>query len=318
MKKILFYMWFCLCVPFGMFAQQEAEYNKRGDEAMERKDYQDAKIWYEEGVSYCDAYSIDRLTEIWMENAHMRTSMRSLMNKCLNCLNVRGTEQDTTAMRQLITYYELGIGTPVSKDLADYWKDKLMQMRRWAEYTGEMGEQAEENPVPHERMKFFAGYQYAIEAPYGLTIGGIGRRMGWFVRFRTNMAFDKHTAECNGQNGGELTGELADDIYSFTGAKKKKSFAFTGGLVIRCTGWLYTSIGMGYGERTVLYEYNTIDAVTADVRQQGWAKHLDASYKGVAADWDVMLKFGVIYVSAGCNTVNFKYADLSAGLGVFF
>ena len=89
MKVIGYCILFCLLFPMSLFAQQQTEYNRKGDEAMKRKDYQDAKIWYEEGVGYCDAYSIDKLTEIWLTNARMRPSMRSLLNKCLNCLNVR-------------------------------------------------------------------------------------------------------------------------------------------------------------------------------------------------------------------------------------
>ena len=101
--------------PWAALAQQQTEYNRKGDEALKRKDYRDAKMWFEEGVSYCDAYSIDKLTEIWLINERMRPSMRSLMNKCLNCLNVRGTEQDTTAMHQLILYYDKGIGAPANE-----------------------------------------------------------------------------------------------------------------------------------------------------------------------------------------------------------
>ena len=33
---------------------------------------------------------------------------------------------------------------------------------------------------------------------------------------------------------------------------------------------------------------------------------------------DFMVKFGSVFVSAGCNTLNFKYVDLNAGVGVFF
>ena len=317
MKVIGYCILFCLLFPMGLFAQQQTEYNRKGDEAMKRKDYQDAKIWYEEGVGYCDAYSIDKLTEIWLTNARMRPSMRSLMNKCLNCLNVRGTEQDTTAMHQLITYYKQGIGTPVNADLAEYWTDKLEQTRRLVEYV-QSDVPVDEISNPRERMRFFIGYHYAIEAPYGLTIGGVSRRLGWYVRFKTNMSFDKHVFECNDQNGGELIGASADEIYCFTGNKKKNSYALTAGMVVKCIDWLYTSVGIGYGDRTLLYEYSLKDPVTGNEQQTGWAKHLDASYKGVAADWDVMLKLGPIYVSAGCSTVNFKYVDFNAGAGVFF
>lgn len=52
----------CAVFPLGLLAQQRTEYNRKGDEAMKRLDYSDAKMWYEEGVSQCDAYSIDQLT----------------------------------------------------------------------------------------------------------------------------------------------------------------------------------------------------------------------------------------------------------------
>ena len=302
--------------PIGVWAQQRAEYNRKGDEAMKRQDYRDAKMWYEEGVSYCDMYSIDKLTEIWIKDESSRSSMRSLMSKCLNCLNVLGTEQDTTAIHQLILYYQKGIGTPVSDELAEYWTEKLEQVRNQMLYVP--SDEVVSFEEKKERMKFFIGYQYAIEAPYGLTVGGVGKRLGWYVRFKTNMSFDKHIAECNDQNGGELIDASANEIYYFTGEKKKNSYSLTAGMVVKCTDWLYTSVGVGYGDRTLLYEYNMVNPVTAETQQTGWAKHIDASYKGVAADWDVMFKLGPIYLSTGCSTVNFKYIDFNAGVGVFF
>ena len=65
----------CAVFPLGLLAQQRTEYNRKGDEAMKRLDYSDAKMWYEEGVSQCDAYSIDQLTTIWLSNERMRPSM---------------------------------------------------------------------------------------------------------------------------------------------------------------------------------------------------------------------------------------------------
>ncbi len=304
----------CILFPLNIWGQQQTEYNKKGDDALRRKDFRDAKMWFEEGVSYCDAYSIDKLTMIWLQNEEMRPSMRSLMNKCLNCLNVRGTEKDTTAIHQLIVYYQKGIGASKSEELADYWKNKLIQLRKPVEYISNT---SEDRYIP-KRMDFFVGYNYAIEAPFGLTIGGVGRYIGWYARFKTNMAFDEYTSECTNQHGGELIGLDSDKTYYFTNEKKKNSYAVTGGLVVKCTNWLYTSLGFGYGKRTMLYEYKTVDPQTAIDVDTGWAKHLDASYNGVAADLDVMLKFGPVFFSGGCSTINFKYVDLNAGLGVFF
>jgi hypothetical protein len=121
--KRLWILMICAVFPLGLLAQQRTEYNRKGDEAMKRLDYSDAKMWYEEGVSQCDAYSIDQLTTIWLSNERMRPSMRSLMNKCLNCLTVKATEDDPDAISKLIIYYSEGIGTPKSEELATYWKE---------------------------------------------------------------------------------------------------------------------------------------------------------------------------------------------------
>ena len=108
----------CIVFPLALWAQQRAEYNRKGDEAMKRQDYSDAKMWYEEGVADCDAYRIKQLTTIWLGQKQMRPSMRSLMTKCLNCLSVRATEEDLEAIDLLIVYYTEGIGTQKSEDLA--------------------------------------------------------------------------------------------------------------------------------------------------------------------------------------------------------
>ncbi|WP_102408733.1 hypothetical protein [Parabacteroides bouchesdurhonensis] len=313
MKRLWILILSAVLPAYIMAQQQYMEYNKKGDDAMVRQDYSNAKIWYEEGVSQCDPYSISQLTKIWLKNERMRPSMRSLMNKCLNCLNVMATEDDTTAVSKLIVYYTNGIGTPKSDELATYWQERLDKLQTPVVTNNT---QPQDMQATHrERMKFFLGYSYSIESPYGLTVGGVGRRVGWYARFKTNMSFESHEAECNNQ---ELTGSAGKDYYNFTNKKKINSYTATAGLVIKCTSWLYTSVGVGYGDRTVLYEYQTKNAVTGADEQVAWAKNIDATNNGIAADLDFMVKFGAMFVSAGCNTINFKYVDLNAGLGFFF
>ncbi|SEF55032.1 hypothetical protein [Parabacteroides chinchillae] len=313
MKRLLLLI-ICIIFPLGLLAQQQqTEYNRKGDDAMKRQNYSDAKIWYEEGVSQCDSYSINQLTKIWLKNERMRPSMRSLMNKCLNCLNVMATENDTTAISKLIVFYENGIGTPKSEELATYWHERLETMR--IPVISATNEQAlKKKNISRERMKFFFGYSYSIESPYGLTVGGVARRLGWYVRFKTNMSFKDHASECN-NNG--LIGSIID-YYSFTNKKKVNNYAGTAGMVVKCTPWLYTTVGLGYGDRSVLYEYQVKNEFTGADEQKAWAKNIDASYKGIAADLDFMIKFNHVFISAGCNTINFKYIDLNAGLGFFF
>ena len=56
-----------------------------------------------------------------------------------------------------------------------------------------------------------------------------------------------------------------------------------------------------------------------DSTREVWCRNIDSSYKGVAAEVDLMMKItNSVFISVGCNTVNFKYLDLNAGLGVFF
>ncbi len=309
----------CAGFSFGLMAQQRTEYNRKGDEAMKRLDYRDAKMWYEEGVSQCDTYSVNQLTTIWLLNERMRPSMRSLMNKCLNCLTVKATEDDPDAISKLIIYYTEGIGTPKSEELAAYWTEYQEMLQRPAE--------PEVQPIdsvavsPGRRMEFFVGYSYSIESPYGFTVGGMGRRFGWYVRFKTNMSFMSYTDECNDQgeiirfsNSGGESYELNQDKSSRT-----NSVAGTAGLIGRCFPRLYVSVGLGYGERALLHSFTTHSYENYDSTREIWCRNIDSSYKGVAAEADLMVRIAKsVFISVGCNTVNFKYLDLNAGLGLFF
>lgn len=166
----------CAVFPLGLLAQQRTEYNRKGDEAMKRLDYSDAKMWYEEGVSQCDAYSIDQLTTIWLSNERMRPSMRSLMNKCLNCLTVKATEDDPDAISKLIIYYSEGIGTPKSEELATYWKEYQEMLLKPAEPEAQPIDSAAVSPK--KRMEFFCG----ILVFDRISLWNHGRRYGATLR----------------------------------------------------------------------------------------------------------------------------------------
>lgn len=319
MNKLWILILYLAC-PLGLLAQQSAAYNKKGDEAMKRQDYSDAKMWYEEGVSQCDPYSIRRLTAIWLEKERMRPSMRSLMNKCLNCLNVKATENDTAAVVQLITYYAEGIGTPKNDELATYWQERLQTLRRRAETLS--AEPAPAGGSRRSRMEFFAGYAYAVESPYGLTVGGMARRVGWYVRFKTNMSFQNHDYACT--NDGVLTDfPTGNESYSSDPSKKNKinSLQAMAGMLVKCTPWLYVSTGLGYGQRELLHPFATHSKDNyhdENAQRKLWAKNMDSSYTGIAAEADLIGRWHSFFLSAGCNTINFKYIDLNMGVGMFF
>lgn len=314
--KRLWILTLFVALPMCLLAQQKTEYNRKGDEAMKRLDYSDARMWYEEGVVQYDPYSIEQLTSIWLANQRMRPSMHSLMNKCRACLELMANNEDTTAISQLIIYYTEGIGTSKNETLAQSWQDRLETLRKPVEPVFYPSANPIKPDTPKEPMKFFIGYAYSIEAPYGLTVGGVKSRLGWFLRFKTNLGFKEYDGECRGTD--EFVGPTPDNPFYFTNKKKVNNYAGTAGLVVKCTSWLYTSVGLGYGSRELLCEYITIDNSDYRIEKSYWVKNLDYSYSGLAADLDVMVKFGPVFVSAGCNTLNFKYVDLNAGVGLFF
>lgn len=304
-------------LPLCISAQQRTEYNRNGDEAMNRLDYRDARMWYEEGIINCDIYSIKQLTSIWQKDEQMRLSMRSLMNKCLNCLNVMATENDTTAMSLLVDYYDEGIGTPKNKDLAIYWSKQLEAVQASFQPIYIAPSDVNATRTRH-KIDFFVGYAFALEAPFGLTIGAVSERFGGYLRFKTNASFKSHAYEYEydtdlfiPQPGGEsikITGDKS---------KKKNSAFGTAGLIMKTNSWLYLSAGLGYGERTLLYPIVVTNHVTG-AENDSWAKVSDYSYKGIVAEVDCMVRKDRFYVSIGCNTLNFEYVDLNLGLGIFF
>jgi len=217
--KRLWILTLFVVLPMCLLAQQKTEYNRKGDEAMKRLDYSDARMWYEEGVVQCDPYSIGQLTSIWLANQRMRPSMHSLMNKCRACLELMANNKDTTAISQLIVYYTEGIGASKNETLAKSWQDRLETLRKPVEPVFYPSANQMKPDKPKEPMKFFVGYAYSIEAPYGLTVGGLKSRLGWFARFKTNLGFKDHDSECRGD--GQIVGSVAGGpLIRFTNAKK--------------------------------------------------------------------------------------------------
>jgi hypothetical protein len=299
-------------------AQSWTEYNRLGDEAMERLDYSIAKIYYEEGIPNCDPYSIDKLTSIWLADESMRTTMRNVMSRCLECLTNRANEfRDTASMKKLILYYTEGIGVYKNETRVAYWEEQLDLLRNVS--TTNMTT----NKPPREKvkMKFFAGYSASYYAPYGLTVGGVGRTVGWYLRFRTNMSFQNYAAIYEQKDEVErLIG--SDDIYPEpTLDYRDNLWMGTGGIIIKAIPSFYISAGVGYLNWERLYEVNKISVIDAENQGTIWAKVDDKkeSYSGWALDLDATFRMGkVLYGSLGCSVLNFEFASANAGIGVFF
>jgi hypothetical protein len=334
MKKITVMLIIWSLLPLYINAQRQTEYNRKGDEAMKHLDYRDAKLWYEEGVSYCDQYSINQLTSIWMADETMHMSMRTVMTKCFNCLNELATAKDTAAMKKLIAYYTEGIGTTKNEDSANYWEKQLEQIRN---YTSEFyPPKKAKNP-----MKFFIGYHSSLSvAPYGIQMGGIGETVGWYVRLRSNLSFAPFAVECNNGNStpeGFFDGKIPafDDKegdeykkYKFLPGKNKETAEWktntlmgSAGILIKTFPNTYASAGIGYINYEVLYKYGEIDSNTSALLPgtENWAKTVDASFQSVVVDVDITYILAKrFYGTAGVSALKFKYVYPTIGIGILF
>jgi hypothetical protein len=305
-----------LFVTILVTAQSRAEYNRQGDAAMKSHDFSMAKIWYEEGLPNCDPYSVNQLTSIWLSDESMRLMMRNVMSRCLECLISRATElQDTASINKLILYYTEGIGTSKNEANVEFWKDRLEFIQETIATNVTL------QKPPHEKVKmdFFLGYSASYYYPYGLTVGGIGKTIGWYLRYRTNMSFRNYTKKY--QEGVGIIGGLEDAYPDLTGKRTENRQIGTGGIIIKVVPSFYISAGAGYCNREMLCEIKKIGRVIADPSQDViWAKYVDErSFEGWALDLDATFRIGkVMYGSLGCSMLNFKYVSANAGIGVFF
>ena len=319
MKKnsIILVLFFAACFATAQRQTEKFDYNINGDEAMNDLDYSLAQAFYQRGLSICDPHSIEKLTLIWQIDSSMHTIMYPVMERCLNCLEDDAAQRDTSSMRLLVTYYTQGIGTGQNSARADSWVRKLETIRNPLPVDVTVQNKAKPHREP-VKMQFFAGYSATFEAPFGLTVGGMGRTVGWYLRVRSNLSFQDYTEECDGT--GIIVGGLNNAMSNPLNVKKSNVFMGTGGIVIKADPSIFISVGAGYCSREVVYKIRKISEINAEPQGDFWAKYNgETSFNGVALDVDGMFKIGnVFYGSLGCSLLNFKYMSANAGIGVFF
>ena len=311
MKKLIILS--LLIIPFSLKPQSLAEYNKNGDVAKERKDYREAMFWYDQGVSNCDRYSMNQLRDIWMADSSIHVSMRVVMGKCLDCLNEQALAKDSLAIKQIIEYYSEGIGTVQNEVSANYWKEQLEQLRR---------------PVtnlyipqrPKASMKFFVGYHTSPIAPFGIQVGGMGKSVGWYVRFRSNLSFQATKLDGEIKQKQLIIEELGKDIF-YRGTDKYKETVLTGsaGIMVKAFPNCFVSAGVGYWDRKYAAEFVRVNDNGTVQSSSEWARVTNSSMNGVTIDLDGTYVISErFYVSMGASLMSFNYVYPNIGVGIVF
>ena len=147
------------------------------------------------------------------------------------------------------------------------------------------------------------GY-HPSQISFGAMVGIVSKN-GAYLRFRSDFGSASTELECDD------TGALANGTgtpYYKEGVTTNARMSITAGYLRQIIKPLYAYIGAGYGNRILAWE--TIDGELV--------KNTDHSTTGVAAELGAIGRLGQFAVSVGFQTVNFKYHELSAGIGFFF
>lgn len=147
------------------------------------------------------------------------------------------------------------------------------------------------------------GY-HPSQISFGAMVGIVSKN-GAYLRFRSDFGSASTELECD--DTGALNNGTGTPYYK-EGITTKARMSITAGYLRQIIKPLYAYIGAGYGNRVLAWE--TIDGELV--------KNTDHSATGVAAELGAIGRLGQFAVSVGFQTVNFKYHELSAGIGFFF
>ena len=317
-----------LLTGFALKAQNQSDNILAGDEAMKAKNYSLAHMYYDAVVmSIFDLHSIKQLTKIWQENVTLRTDMSSTMRRCYSLLDdAAKIMQDTTSIQLLVTYYTEGIATAKNNEMAESWQQKLDEIRN---PTITMTRQNGLPPPkdPKDRMQFFIGYHASTIAPFGFQVGGIGKTVGWYVRFHSNLFFQSADYDCvvfkikddNYLRIQELEDKEEGVMYRNINTKQTQLIG-SAGIIYKIHPNINVSAGIGYWDRKYYREYIKVEDSGNNIPgTSGWAKDTNSSMNGVAIDLDGMYVFnGRFYGSLGACILNFKYVYPGIGVGFYF
>ena len=157
------------------------------------------------------------------------------------------------------------------------------------------------------------GYSATPQLSYGLMFGQLYYGMGWYVNARSNFKFNAPAKLSCDKNGS------IDGITPFYSGKTSLSHLIVNAGfmwdIADWDGWTYTRfsglgfyVGGGYGSRELQWE--TEDGT--------WVKYAPTSHTGFSGNLGIFGSLFGITINLGVNTINFKYAELEAGIGFVF
>ena len=151
-----------------------------------------------------------------------------------------------------------------------------------------------------------AGFGGGGQTAFGGMIG-FTRTNGVYVSFRSDFSSVKTVGDVDDS---QRTSDGQAIIYK-DGQTKKAFMSVTAGYIRHLLKPLYGYVGAGYGSRTLAWQED-VDGT------ENWYKNTDHSPVGASVELGVIVSIKGFALSAGFNTVNFKYCQGTVGIGVIF
>ena len=136
---------------------------------------------------------------------------------------------------------------------------------------------------------------------YGATVGVIDK-WGGYASFHSNFNNVAAGYSCTSY------GRTGDSSIMTNGNTDRSRLAVTAGVCYEATKWLITYAGAGYGRASLFWQ---------DIGGT-WMNVSDISTKGVELEAGGIFHLGILGISIGISTTQFKYAEFKAGLGFVF
>ena len=160
-----------------------------------------------------------------------------------------------------------------------------------------------------------AGYN-PNSTTFGAMLGFGKNKNGFYIGFRSDFGSAGSDLECN-ENG--TIGDGSIPPFYKEGVTHQSRMSVTAGYFRRLNKTIYLYAGAGYGSRTLSYELDERAEDESGKSLEGvQVKDTSKSPTGVAFELGGILRFNKFLISAGYHTVNAKYHEVSAGIGMIF
>ena len=282
----------------------------------------------QEGSYFYSIVAEDYATQEGTFNVSSTETFRKIdLRPAFGYLTINGTEEDMASITHQETRNVIAIESLPISDLQCDTGVYVLEIDRDKYYyrdtiTISSGEQLTVSPIDFQKKKSRintfvvaeAGYAFAPQWSFGGMLGQMYNGLGWYVKGRSNFQFGHHATDglvC--EQGGLINGELP----FYSGRTAAKEWLFNAGFVVDFLGkqrmqyknnMIGLYVGAGYGMRELLWEKSNGD----------WVKYNPTSASGVSAGAGVIGSVAGVTLTAGVNTIQFKYLEIEFGIGYTF